>query len=181
MTNEGKPTKEPMREPSTTLFTCPSSALHSRIHGAGVLFHSSLYIQDLTQYPTFGRCLTNICWTNLILFLYMVVFSKHLTKVPRRFDYNTLAVNMELDPIQKLNVNLTIIFHLQGWKHLTRKSTIHEVFAYLWVTTDLMNKWRVNKNMRGKENPSDSIFFSRGKIEMAISNCFFLKRIIISV
>lgn len=42
---------------------------------------------------------------------------------------------------------------------LDKKLTIHEEFAYLWVTTDLMNKWRGNKHMKGKENPPDSIIF----------------------
>ena len=58
---------------------------------------------------------------------------------------------------------------------LDKKLTIHEEFAYLRATTDLMNKWRGNKHMKGKENPPDSIFFffSRGEIEMAISSSVF--------
>lgn len=38
--------------------------------------------------------------------------------------------------------------------------TMHEEFAYLWVTTDLMNKMKEKQTYDRRENPSDSIFFS---------------------
>lgn len=82
---------------------------HSENDRVGFYF-IHLCIPGLNTGPVFSRFLIEIL-VNKLYFYIWYCFHIHLTKVPRRINYNALALKTKCDPAQRLNASLTIISH----------------------------------------------------------------------